>query len=204
MPKSSRSCGITTRASTPGTGQLASSGSMLEVFKVEDIARLAAGPNNPSEQEKRVQGGCIRYLLMQRRHAGGGFRDDGGRDSGIAVEAARLISEHGIRDYHVAKRKAAERLGIAADTALRKTARYSRKRCAANTSACSMRTSSRADWRSCAKRRAKRLCFFRPLRSRPWSAPYSTAAPTATLRCAFITRRSRGRREFLGERRSTA
>jgi hypothetical protein len=28
---------------------------MLEVFKVEDVARLAAGPNNPSEQEKRVQ-----------------------------------------------------------------------------------------------------------------------------------------------------
>jgi hypothetical protein len=38
----------------------------------------------------------------------------------IAVEAARLISEHGIRDYHVAKRKAAERLGIHADTALPK------------------------------------------------------------------------------------
>ncbi len=40
----------------------------------------------------------------------------------IAVEAARLISEHGIRDYHVAKRKAAERLGIQADTALPKNA----------------------------------------------------------------------------------
>lgn len=38
----------------------------------------------------------------------------------IAVEAARLISEHGIRDYHVAKRKAAERLGIHVDTALPK------------------------------------------------------------------------------------
>jgi hypothetical protein len=61
---------------------------------------------------------------MQRRHGGGAFRDDGGRDSEnrrrIAVEAARLISEQGIRDYHVAKRKAAERLGIAADTALPK------------------------------------------------------------------------------------
>jgi len=50
--------GITTARIDPDTGQLASSGdgkSMLEVFKVEDIARLAAGPNNPSEQEKRVQ-----------------------------------------------------------------------------------------------------------------------------------------------------
>jgi hypothetical protein len=40
----------------------------------------------------------------------------------IAVEAARLISEQGVRDYHVAKRKAAERLGIDADTALPKNA----------------------------------------------------------------------------------
>jgi hypothetical protein len=31
----------------------------------------------------------------------------------IAQEAARLMSEHGIRDFHHAKRKAAERLGIA-------------------------------------------------------------------------------------------
>jgi len=50
--------GITTARIDPDTGQLASSGegkSMLEVFKVEDVARLAAGPNNPTEQEKRVQ-----------------------------------------------------------------------------------------------------------------------------------------------------
>jgi hypothetical protein len=40
----------------------------------------------------------------------------------IAVEAARLISEDGIRDYHVAKRKAAARLGIQVDTALPKNA----------------------------------------------------------------------------------
>ena len=38
----------------------------------------------------------------------------------IAVEAARLISEQGIRDYHLAKRKAAERLGFQVDTALPK------------------------------------------------------------------------------------
>jgi len=61
---------------------------------------------------------------MQRRHSGGAFHDEGGRDSEnrrrIAVEAARLISEQGVRDYHVAKRKAAERLGVAADTALPK------------------------------------------------------------------------------------
>lgn len=36
----------------------------------------------------------------------------------IAQEAARLIAEHGIRDYHQAKRKAAERLGIDDDSAL--------------------------------------------------------------------------------------
>ena len=50
--------GITTARIDPQTGQLASSAdghSMLEVFKVEDVARLAAGPNNASEQEKRVQ-----------------------------------------------------------------------------------------------------------------------------------------------------
>jgi len=40
----------------------------------------------------------------------------------IAVEAARLISEDGIRDFHVAKRKAAARLGIHVDTALPKNA----------------------------------------------------------------------------------
>ncbi len=61
---------------------------------------------------------------MQRRHAGGSFCNDGSRDSEnrrrIAVEAARLISEQGIRDFHVAKRKAAERLGIAVDAALPK------------------------------------------------------------------------------------
>jgi len=50
--------GITTARIDPETGQLASSDdahSILEVFKVEDIARLAAGANNPSEQEKKVQ-----------------------------------------------------------------------------------------------------------------------------------------------------
>jgi hypothetical protein len=57
---------------------------------------------------------------MQRRHSS--IRDSGSHAGElrrrIAVEAARLISEQGIRDYHLAKRKAAERLGIAADTAL--------------------------------------------------------------------------------------
>ena len=50
--------GIATARIDPDTGQLAPGGdgrSMLEVFKAEDIARLAAGPNNPTEQEKRVQ-----------------------------------------------------------------------------------------------------------------------------------------------------
>jgi penicillin-binding protein 1A len=50
--------GITTARIDPDTGQLAPSGdahSMLEVFKIEDVSRLAASPNNQSEQEKRVQ-----------------------------------------------------------------------------------------------------------------------------------------------------
>jgi len=38
----------------------------------------------------------------------------------IALEAARLMSEHGIRDFHLAKRKAAERLGASDDVALPK------------------------------------------------------------------------------------
>ena len=47
-------------------------------------------------------------------------RDVGRQRRSIAVEAARLISEQGIRDYHVAKRKAAARLGIALEAALPK------------------------------------------------------------------------------------
>jgi penicillin-binding protein 1A len=50
--------GVSTARIDPGTGELAASGdphSMLEVFKTEDIARLAAGPNSASDQEKKVQ-----------------------------------------------------------------------------------------------------------------------------------------------------
>jgi hypothetical protein len=36
----------------------------------------------------------------------------------VALEAARLISEHGIRDYHQAKLKAAQRLGLGDDQGL--------------------------------------------------------------------------------------
>jgi hypothetical protein len=38
----------------------------------------------------------------------------------IAVEAARIMSEHGIEDYRLAKRKAADRLGVADAAALPK------------------------------------------------------------------------------------
>jgi hypothetical protein len=38
----------------------------------------------------------------------------------IALEAARLMNEHGIRDFHLAKRKAAERLGAGDDIVLPK------------------------------------------------------------------------------------
>lgn len=60
-----------------------------------------------------------------RRDPGHAARRDDNRDGerrrrSIAVEAARLISEQGIRDYAIAKRKAAERLGFALDAALPK------------------------------------------------------------------------------------
>ena len=62
---------------------------------------------------------------MHRQRSGPMHPDRGRSDQmrrRIAVEAARLISEHGIRDYHQAKVKAAERLGIDVDTALPKNA----------------------------------------------------------------------------------
>jgi hypothetical protein len=58
---------------------------------------------------------------MARQQRSSAVRDDAGEQQRrIAVEAARLISEHGIRDFHLAKRKAAERLGIAVASALPK------------------------------------------------------------------------------------
>jgi penicillin-binding protein 1A len=50
--------GIATARIDPATGQLAAGGdahSMLEMFKQEDVARLASGPNSSSEEEKKVQ-----------------------------------------------------------------------------------------------------------------------------------------------------
>ena len=50
--------GIATARIDPATGQLAPSGdahSMLEMFKQEDVARLASGANSSSEEEKKVQ-----------------------------------------------------------------------------------------------------------------------------------------------------
>ena len=50
--------GITTARIDKATGQLAPASdpnSMLEVFKVEDVARLATGPNNTTDAEKKVQ-----------------------------------------------------------------------------------------------------------------------------------------------------
>ena len=60
--------------------------------------------------------------MQRRRDAGGGGNHDAEQRRRVAVEAARLISEQGIRDYALAKRKAAERLGIVADSALPKNA----------------------------------------------------------------------------------
>lgn len=50
-----------------------------------------------------------------QRHAESRTRE---RRQRIAVEAARLMTESGIRDFHQAKLKAAERLGIREDSAL--------------------------------------------------------------------------------------
>jgi hypothetical protein len=47
-------------------------------------------------------------VAMTKKHAG---RSDNLRRA-LAQEAARIMAEHGIRDFFVAKRKAAERLGV--------------------------------------------------------------------------------------------
>ncbi|MGH8121331.1 MAG: hypothetical protein ACREPT_01005 [Rudaea sp.] len=57
------------------------------------------------------------------RHAGGSRRSDNfARElrARIAADAARLISESGLRDYHAAARKAAQRLGAKDDCVLPK------------------------------------------------------------------------------------
>jgi hypothetical protein len=56
---------------------------------------------------------------MPRGRGGGPDRDHEVRRR-IAVEVARLISEDGVRDWFAAKRKAVERLGLPADSALPK------------------------------------------------------------------------------------
>ena len=59
---------------------------------------------------------------MQRRRGADNGAHEAEQRRRIAVEAARLISEQGIRDYALAKRKAAERLGVCSDSALPKNA----------------------------------------------------------------------------------
>lgn len=56
---------------------------------------------------------------MARPRASAPRRDDQLRRR-VAVEAARLMAEQGIRDFHFAKRKAAERLAVPLDAALPK------------------------------------------------------------------------------------
>lgn len=53
-----------------------------------------------------------------RRRASSAARRQTGLRQQLAVEAARIISEQGVRDFGLAKRKAAERLGIQDDFAL--------------------------------------------------------------------------------------
>ncbi|HEX6834646.1 MAG TPA: hypothetical protein VF132_14000 [Rudaea sp.] len=58
---------------------------------------------------------------MRGRSAGGGHHERAHEQRRrVAVEAARLMTESGIRDFHMAKRKAAERLGVRDDTHLPK------------------------------------------------------------------------------------
>lgn len=60
---------------------------------------------------------------MDRRHARG-HGEDRLREQRVrlAQEAARIMTEHGVRDYSLAKRKAAERLGILDEEALPRNA----------------------------------------------------------------------------------
>ena len=51
---------------------------------------------------------------MTRKHPG---RSDNLRRA-LAQEAARIMAEHGIRDFFVAKKKAAERLGVSDGSAV--------------------------------------------------------------------------------------
>ena len=51
-------------------------------------------------------------------HQQGSSRSSADMRRRVAVEAARLMSEHGIRDFHLAKRKAAERLNAGDKTQL--------------------------------------------------------------------------------------
>jgi hypothetical protein len=54
------------------------------------------------------------HAMSRLQHHSAHVIDKGQRNRvRIAQEAARLMSEHGIRDFHHAKRKAAQRLGIA-------------------------------------------------------------------------------------------
>ena len=68
--------------------------------------RSAFGPSVPRHKRSSGAREDIAHAGQQRRR--------------IAVEAARLMSEQGLRDFHAAKVKAAERLGIAADAVLPK------------------------------------------------------------------------------------
>jgi hypothetical protein len=54
-----------------------------------------------------------------RKHAGSRAREQRSR---IAAEAARIMSEQGVRDFGVAKRKAAERLGVSDEQSLPRNA----------------------------------------------------------------------------------
>lgn len=57
-------------------------------------------------------------MVQRRPHRRGQTRIDDRQRRRIALEAARLISEHGIRDFHFAKRKAALNLRLPDDTGL--------------------------------------------------------------------------------------
>ena len=100
----------------------------------------------------------------------------------VAQEAARLMSEHGIRDYHQAKLKAAERMGVDDEQALPRNREIEQ----------ALRERQRifhGHEQPQALRRRREAALARPwaswpVSSRAWSARYWTARPTTIRRSA--------------------
>ncbi len=105
--------GITRVRVDAASGLLAAAGdpgAILEVMKAEDATRLASQPTADRRQKRRAERSLRRVLMAGRRDSAATSRTQQMRRR-IAIEAARLMTESGLRDYGQAKLKAAERLG---------------------------------------------------------------------------------------------